>query len=476
MFWWQKRRNYTRLFARFHKRALKMRARYKRTFGRLKQRTVSQQFLKYAGNLTTQKNVDRFLNLPIYNKLTRALKVTTDNCIQNIQMCGIQSLFYLTTNNYMILSAQGAYLNTSSTHTGMHLSTLYLFCKNFIKLHDIDVYPVLCLVEARNWVNSQTTRLSVDKRRSRTKFLGNLITRGRKETILRAYGDSMMHVWGFTQLKHNFSSIFINTMFTLMRIRHIYFFKLYKFANITALFRLFYLYTIGLQKASDVFEAAACLNTNFVNQKMATYLFSLFYRVHTALKLNMEYSSGALNISSRRNGLQSQGNRAQSYSRTFFFNNVPRYCNFIKGSYHHTQRRVRNYFFFNNLRLNDDIKCSFGVAGAWYTNCDFFYKLIYSNCPIMLYTIKKKDKWKYKHSRRGTSKYTFNLQHLNSDERVYYGLRYARYIYLFNPQRTVRLRMFSYLFKLFMHPERMLINQMGFRATIQARFSTNNYL
>lgn len=156
------------------------------------------------------------------------------------------------------------------------------------------------------------------------------------------------------------------------------------------------------------------------------------------------------------------------------------YCdsNVVRVSCSQRMYRVRALRAHNNFRLfnNFAIHEKFGMPSSCFTNCAIFYKLIYDNCPIMLYTVKRKDKWQYKNTKHAESKYTFSLQNLNPDERIYFALRYARYSFLFNTGRTVRVRMLSYIFSLLHWPSRMLIQHMGLRATAQASISAGSRL
>ena len=56
---------------------------------------------------------------------------------------------------------------------------------------------------------------------------------------------------------------YLNNITSLLRVRHAYFFRTDKSIDVVAVFRLFYLYSLGLHKASDVFELAARINANF---------------------------------------------------------------------------------------------------------------------------------------------------------------------------------------------------------------------
>lgn len=171
-----------------------LRKQFLRFFGANWREKLNKRSTKYAGGMTTNKYTDRYERLSVYSKRGIQTGAFIESYIHQPNYKMTTSLFHLACSNYIVCGAPQAFLHTGATHLGMHLSTLYLFCKNFIRLHDVDVYPVLCLVNTSSWLQEQSNCAAVDLRRGRTKFLGNLVIRGRKETILRAYGSAMMHV------------------------------------------------------------------------------------------------------------------------------------------------------------------------------------------------------------------------------------------------------------------------------------------
>ena len=131
-------------------------------------------------------------------------------------------------------------------------------------------------------------------------------------------------------------------------------------------------------------------------------------------------------------------------------------------------RRKRLYTCINNIKLIEVGAHTRAQRGATFTNCELFYKFIHADCPIMIYLIKKRNLLQYKHGRKDISRYVFDLRILNPYERMYYSSRYVRYTYLFNKNRTIGLRLFSYLFGILVWPKRLVIHSMGVRAVAKS--------
>lgn len=135
---------------------------------------------------------NRYSVFQLHSRQAAYTKIFTEGRLHTVLRPTPVSQLYAAAANTTMCCNPNAFVRVSATHLGNQLGTARNISLAFIQLHACSANLDGAAGALRPSVNSIKNGTRVDLRRCRTKFLGSLVVRGHKESVLRDYGQALL--------------------------------------------------------------------------------------------------------------------------------------------------------------------------------------------------------------------------------------------------------------------------------------------
>ena len=92
----------------------------------------------------------KFTTVSLYSPREMRKYFRVPNAIHKPRKFGVVSNLGVIPAQFLIQCRESAFIKLYASHVGKHLSTLSLFCRNLIRLHDVETFPVLSIISTKN--------------------------------------------------------------------------------------------------------------------------------------------------------------------------------------------------------------------------------------------------------------------------------------------------------------------------------------